>query len=121
MDFLRSFMLLFAAFAMLLAVTPGTGVHAAGMEMGSTIVSAQNDADGCAKASLSDHKPDTHGGSDCAKMLCCLGTACVFAGLPAATVAHKSLPVAAMHVAIATTLLTGRDVAPPLDPPRSFV
>lgn len=119
MKFLRPLMLMFAAFALLLAVTPESGVHAAGMEMGATIASAHDAADGCANAAGSADQTDKHGG--CAKMLCCLGNACVFAGLPATMVVGKSLSAGGIPLSASTTPLTGRDVAPPLDPPRSFV
>lgn len=121
MDFLRPFMVLFAVVALFLAVVPGMGAHAAGIGMGTAIASTHHDADGCAKAGPSHPETDKHGAGDCAKMLCCLGTACVFAGLPATMVFDKPLSIGTAHLSAVTTLLTGRDVAPPLDPPKSFV
>lgn len=121
MPLIRSFTMLIAVLALLLAVAPGPRVYAAGMgtDMGAAI-SAQQDADGCASAMMLQGQSGKHDAGGCAKMNCCLGAICTFAGLPVTAAVAKPMSAATLSLFAATAALTGRNVAPPLDPPRSF-
>ena len=106
---------------LLLALGPGQHAHAAGptADIGA-VLSTHQDTDGCASVMGVQGKAEKHDGN-CAKMSCCLGAMCVFAGLPLATPITTPLAASALPLSAATAALKGRDVAPPLDPPRSFV
>lgn len=116
---IRSLAMLMAVFALLL--TPGVGSrdYAYGMAMG-TALSSHHDVDGCASSARMDGQADRHDAGGCQKMHCCLGTICVLVGLPAATTAAMPLLANSINLSGATASLTGRVVAPPLDPPRRF-
>lgn len=118
MPLIRAFLMLFVAFALLLAVGPGPRAYAAGMD---AALSAQQDPDGCDPA-MTPHGPtEKHDAGGCGKMSCCLGAVCVSAGLTSAMVVLATpVSATALDLSAVTALLTGRDVAPPLDPPRQF-
>ena len=118
MPLIRSLMMLIAVVALLLAVMPGSQAHAVSMDMGTT-VSGHVASDGCAPAVASHGQTERHDAGGCGKMQCCLGAICVFAGLPAAALAVP-VSTATLDLSVATAFLTGRDVAPPIDPPRPF-
>lgn len=116
---MRPFAILVAVLALLLALSPGPHASAAGMA-GEKMASAQQGPEGCASPLASHGKADRHDAGGQGKMSCCVGAVCVVAGLPTATVlampASDDMPV----LPAADTFLTGRDVAPPVDPPRPF-
>ena len=116
---MRPFAIFVAVLALLLALSPGPHAHAAGMA-GERMASAQQDREGCASPMASHGKADRQDAGGHGKMQCCVGAVCVVAGLPTATVlatpASDDMPV----LPAADTFLTGRDVAPPVDPPRPF-
>lgn len=118
MPVIRSLMMFIVV--LLLALGPGQHAHAAGVspDIGAVIATHQ-DAGGCASAMALQGKAEKHDGN-CAKMTCCLGAMCVFAGLPMATAFATPLIASALPLSAVTAALTGRNVAPPLDPPRSF-
>ncbi|WP_370677994.1 hypothetical protein [Pleomorphomonas sp. PLEO] len=116
---IRSVVMLIAAFALLLALGPGPRAYAGGMGMGDAL-SAHQDADGCDPAMMSRGQSEKHDAGGCGKMHCCLGATCVFAGLPAAWSLLTPMSAAKLNLSPGTALLTGRDVSPPLDPPRPF-
>lgn len=118
---MRPVIMFLAVFALILALVPGPRAFAGAMDarVGTTIC-IQHEADGCAPAMTDHAKPGKHGFGSCNTAHCCLGAACVFAGLP---------PTVALVVRNSTTerglsglaaALAGRDVAPPFDPPKSF-
>jgi len=111
--------MLMAVFALLL--TPGLGSrdYAYGIAMGTTL-SSHHDVDGCASSARIDGQTDQHNAGGCQKMHCCLGTICGLVGLPAATTVAMPLSATTVNLSGATASLTGRVVAPPLDPPRRF-
>ncbi len=115
---IRPFLMLFAALALLLAVGPGLHAYAAGM---GSAFSAQQDPDGCDPAMAAHGRTDGHDAGGCGKMQCCLGTSCVSIGLTtAAAVLATPVSATALDPSAVTAFLMGRDVAPPLDPPRPF-
>ena len=118
---IRSVATLIATLALLLVLGQGHVTYAAGMgsEMGA-VLSAHQDADGCAPAMMLHGRTEKHHAGGCAKMSCCMGTICVFAGLPATAIAVVPTSGMVLNLFAATAALTGRDVAPPLDPPRPF-
>lgn len=83
-------------------------------------ISAHGDPDGCASAMALKGQAHKHDAGGCAKMSCCLGAMCVFAGLPSAAAVANVPATGVLSLSSATVALNGRDVAPPLDPPRSF-
>ena len=117
---MRPFAILVAVLALLLALSPGPHASAAGMG-GEKMASSQQGPEGCASPMAPHGKADRHDAGGQGKMQCCVGAVCVVAGLPTATVlatpASDDMPV----LPAADTFLTGRDVAPPFDPPRPFV
>lgn len=119
MPLIRSFMMFVVV--LLLALGPGQNVHAAGMgsDMG-TAISTHGDPDGCASAMTLQGQSQKHDAGRCAKTNCCLGAICVFTGLPTMAALATPPATAALSLSAVTTALKGRDVAPPLDPPRSF-
>lgn len=117
---IRPFVLLIAVLAMLLAVAPGSHAYAAVMGAGTTMSSSHGDPDGCASAMALKDQTQKHDAGGCAKMNCCLGAMCVFAGLPSTAVVATAPATAVLSLSSVTAALNGRDVAPPLDPPRSF-
>lgn len=117
---IRPFVLLIAVLAMLLAVAPGSHAYAADMGLGTAISSSHGDPDGCASAMTLQGQSQKHDAGGCAKMNCCLGAMCVFAGLPSTAVVATAPAAVVLTLLSATAALNGRDVAPPLDPPRSF-
>lgn len=117
---MRPLVLLLAALAMLLALGPGSHAHATGMGSQMAIVSTHGDPGDCAPASALHGQTDRHDAGGCAKMSCCPGTICAFVGLPATAAFVTPVLTAGIVPSANATLLTGRDVAPPLDPPKSF-
>ena len=116
---MRPFAILIAVLAVLLALSPGAHAHAAGAG-GGKMASSQQASEGCVSSMASHGKADRHDAGGHGRMSCCVGAVCVVAGLPAAAVlampASDDMPV----LPAAETLLTGRDVPPPVDPPRPF-
>lgn len=115
---MRPFVTLFAVFALLLAVGPGGGAHAAGVGLDGVQaqVSAQMDGAGCG-GSADEHRPEKQPDAG-HRLSCCIGTVCVSAGLPVAAILVTPPADALIDPTVTAALLTGRDVAPPLDPPR---
>jgi hypothetical protein len=111
--------MLFVAFALILPLGPGSSAHAADMS-GDMRVVVSTHQDGCDPSVMPHGQTEKHDAGGCGKMQCCLGAACVFAGLPAAAVGATPVSATALTLSAATAFLTGRDVAPPLDPPRPF-
>jgi len=116
---MRPFVMLFAAFALILAPGPGPGAYAAGMDT-RTVISAHQESGGCAPARMPHDQTDKHAADGCGKMQCCLGATCVSAGLPGTAAGATPMPGTALSLSAATAPLVGRDVAPPFDPPRPF-
>jgi hypothetical protein len=121
MNLMRPFVMLIALLALLLAIAPGSQAVAMGMGADMAMSSAQGDSDGCASAMTGHDRTDKQHAGDCGKLHCCLGAVCVFVGLPAMTTGAMQVPTEALRLPAATAAMTGRDVAPPLDPPRPFV
>jgi hypothetical protein len=119
MPLIRSVAILIAAFALFLALGPGPRAYAGGMGMGDAL-SAHQAADGCDPAMMLHGQPEKHDAGGCGKMHCCLGATCVFAGLPTALILLAPMSADELNLSPVTALLTGRDVSPPLDPPRPF-
>lgn len=119
MPLIRSVVMLIAAFAMLLALGQGPRAYAAGIDR--TAFSVHQDVDGCAPATMPDGQSERHDDGGCGKMHCCLGVACVFAGLPVTSIFITPVLATAPNPSAATAFLTGREVAPPLDPPKPSV
>lgn len=116
---MRSLPILVAILALLLALWPGPQAHAAGMG-GEKMALSQQEPAGCASSVAPHDKTERHDAGGHGKMSCCVGAVCVVAGLPAASVIATPLSSVLLDLAIADTFLTGRDVAPPVDPPRPF-
>lgn len=113
---MRPLAILIAVLALLLALWPGSHAYAVGMGA-EKFVSSQQRSEGCAS---SHHGPERHDGDDRGQAQCCVGAICVFAGLPAATEPATPMSALALDLPVADTFLAGRDVAPPVDPPRPF-
>ncbi|CAI9403433.1 hypothetical protein ANOBCDAF_01112 [Pleomorphomonas sp. T1.2MG-36] len=116
---MRPFAILVAVLALLLALSPGPHASAAGMG-GEKMASSQQGPERCASPMASHGKADRHDAGGHGKMSCCIGAVCVVAWLPAASVIATPLSSVVLDLAVADTFLTGRDVAPPIDPPRPF-
>lgn len=121
MHLMRPFVMLIALLALLLAVVPGSPAFAWGMGADSAMSSAHGDADGCAPAMTGQDRTEKQHAGSCGKMHCCLGAVCVFVGLPAMATGAIGVPTETLRLFAATAAMTGREIAPPLDPPRSFV
>jgi len=117
---MRPFVTLFAIFALLLVVGPGYSAHAGsqGLDGGRPMVSAQMDSAGCG-ARAAEHHPEKPQDAD-HRMSCCVGSVCVIGGLPVATTPLVPPAGATIDPLVTATSLIGRDVAPPLDPPRQI-
>lgn len=117
MPLIRSFVMLVVA--LVLAFGPVQHSHAAGMGSGlETTILAHRDPEGCASAMALHGQTQKHDAGGCAKMNCCPGAICVLAGLPAATALAVPMAAAMLNLLATDSFLSGRDVAPPLDPPR---
>lgn len=115
---MRSLAILVAVLSLLLALSPGSHGYAAGMGVGK-MASSQHEAKGCAPTA-SHGKAERQDAGGQGKMLCCVGAACVVAGLPSMASFAAPLSSVALDLPVIDTLLTGRDVTPPVDPPRPF-
>ncbi len=109
-----------AVLALLLALWPGSYGHAADMG-GPRMVASPQTAEGCAPSVAHHGKTERHDTGDRGKIACCLGAVCGVAGLPTTSMPPTPLSSGARVLPSADTFLTGRDVAPPFDPPRAFV
>lgn len=118
---IRSLVTFMAALALILVLGPGPIAYASGMgpDAGAAF-SAHQDSDGCASTMMPTGQTDRHPAGGCAKMSCCLGAICIVAGLPAMTSFVVPTSATMLNLSAATAALTGRDVAPPFDPPRPF-
>lgn len=118
---IRSLVQLIAAFALILALVPGPAAYAAGMGTSmETAVCTQHDIDGCAPSKTAAGPAEKHNAGSCDVLNCCLGAVCVFVGvLPTAAETMPTL-VPAQRLPGPFASLTGRDVAPPFDPPKPF-
>jgi ammonia channel protein AmtB len=110
-----------AALSLILSFGAGSEAYAASSTTMATVASAHN-ADGCCAPSAAGHhdKAAKHGGT-CGLSGCCSGAMCGIASLsPSAGLVAPAL-MAKLGLSAATAALSGRAIAPPLDPPRPFV
>lgn len=113
--------MLFAAFALILALVPGPLAYAGSKDASmDTVFCAHLDLDACAQTMTAQTKAGKHGVGSCDTVSCCLGAVCVVAGLPPTTAITMPMSVTERTLPRQSVWLTGRNVAPPLDPPRSF-
>jgi hypothetical protein len=121
MSLIRSLATLIAVFALILALVPGPRAYAVGMGANmDTAVCTHHDPDDCGLSSMDGGKLGKHGVGSCDVFNCCLGAVCVFAGLLPTTAVTMPALLPAQRLPGVFASLTGRDVAPPLDPPRPF-
>lgn len=117
---IRPFVLLFVVVALALTLGSGTHAYTGGTGMDATVVAAHGDASDCAKATTLQGEAGKHDAGGNSMMGCCPGAICTFAGLPATSPLVATAATTTALPSVTTAALTGRDVSPPLDPPRSF-
>lgn len=109
-----------AAFALVLALVPGQRAFAGAMDAAMwTTICIQHEADDCAPTMTDHAKAGKHGFGSCNTANCCLGSVCAFTGLPSTVVFAVRDTMTDMGLSGLSAALSGRDVAPPLDPPKS--
>ncbi len=117
---MRALPILVAVLALLLALWPGSHGYAADMG-GQRMVASQQKVESCASSMAHTGKTERHDAGERGKMPCCLGVVCAVASLTTTSMPATPPSSGARVLPSADTFLTGREVAPPFDPPRSVV